>query len=312
MSEDRPLPARYLAGLSQYEEPEAVLRGRDASGKLNKPLASVVRVFPAHNENENTWPVRIHTLGMFSLTLKGNAVSLDPEAGQQAFDFLKALIALGGRGVSPGSLAAALWPQADVSAARQLINAALRILRECLGEACVKVSLDGRIGLDSHNVWVDAWDFERTLAVTRRIVNEDSTGADAARLELLSSRLLGLYQGHFLAGENDTSWFVSLRERLRMKFIQHLLDAGQYWECRGLWDKAKTCYQRGLEVDDLVEDFYQRLMVCCRETRNISEGLAVYRHCRKVLSMALGLQPAPETEALQYSLMDAMPGKHTA
>jgi DNA-binding SARP family transcriptional activator len=301
-----------MARFPQYDDPESVLHGRDTSGKLNKPLASVVRAFPALKENEGIRPVRVRTLGVFSLTLKGKTVSLDPDSGRQTLEFLKILIALGGRDVSPGSFASALWPEADRHAAQCSVDAALCGLRKALGEACVRVSLDGRISLDPDTCWVDAWDFEKTLAVTRRIVNEDFTGNDAGRLEQLSSRLLDLYQGHFLTGEDTTSWSVSLRERLRMKFIQHLLDAGRYWESRGLWDKAILCYQRGLEVDDLVEDFYQRLMVCCLETHSISEGLAVYRRCRKVLSIVLGLQPAPETEALHYTLMGAMLGKHTA
>jgi DNA-binding SARP family transcriptional activator len=312
MEEEKPLLARVLSGFPPDNIPEAVLGGRDAGGSLNKPLATVVRAFPVLKENENGWPVRIRTLGVFSLALKGKSVSIESDSGQHALGFLKTLIALGAREVSPERLAAALWPQAERSAARRSIDDALRTLRERLGEACVQLLEDDRISLNPDYCWVDAWDFERTLAVTRRIVSEDVSGKDAGRLEQLSDRLLDLYQGHFLTGEDATSWSVSMRERLRMKFIQHLLDAGRYWESRASWDKAVPCYQRGLEVDDLVEQFYQRLMVCCIEMHNISEGLAVYRRCRKVLSIVLGLQPAPETEALHYTLMGAMPGKHTA
>jgi LuxR family maltose regulon positive regulatory protein len=97
-----------------------------------------------------------------------------------------------------------------------------------------------------------------------------------------------------------------------MNFIQHLLDAGRYWESRGLWDKAIPCYQRGLGVDELVEDFYQRLIACHIETRSFGEGLSVYRRCRKVLSVVLGLQPAPETEVLHHALLAAIQCKNTA
>jgi DNA-binding SARP family transcriptional activator len=310
MEEERPFPARDSEDLPQDDDPDSVRHGRDADGKLNKPLASITAVFPALNESEDNRPVRIHTLGVFSLTLKGKSVSLD--AGHQTLEFLKTLIALGGRELGSGSLASALWPEADDHVAQCSVDAALCSLRDALGEACVQVSLDGSISLSPEYCWVDAWDFERTLAMTRQIVNEDIAGDEAGRLELLCRRLLTLYQGHFLTGEDTTSWSVSLRERLRMRFIQHLLAAGRYWEARGLWDKAIACYQRGLEVDDLIEDFYQRLMVCCLETHSISEGLAVYRRCRKVLSIVLGLQPAPETEALHYTLMGAILGKHTA
>jgi hypothetical protein len=64
-------------------------------------------------------------------------------------------------------------------------------------------------------------------------------------------------------------------------------------------------YQKGVDVDDLVEVFYQRLMVCCLETRRLSEGLSIYRRCCRVLSISLGLQPEPETESLHRLLRNA-------
>jgi DNA-binding SARP family transcriptional activator len=114
-----------------------------------------------------------------------------------------------------------------------------------------------------------------------------------------------LYQDHFLASEEATAWSVSIRERLRSKFIYSLLDIGGYWETNGFWDKAIQCYQKGLEVDDLVEVFYQRLMLCSLQTHRISEGMAVYRRCRQILSVVLGLQPEPETELIYRSLRKA-------
>jgi DNA-binding SARP family transcriptional activator len=282
MEEERSFLARVSAGFTQDDDAESVLRGRDADGKLSKPPATVVRAFPPPKASDANWPVRIRTLGVFSLTLDGKLVRLDAVPTRPDLEFLKTLIALGGREVSPGNLALALWPEADGHVAQRSVDAALCSLRNTLGEACVLLSTDGSISLDPDTCWVDAWDFESTLAVTRRIVNEDATGEDAGRLEQLSGRLLDLYQGHFLTGEDTTSWSVSLRERLRITFIRHLLDAGRYWEAGGLWGKASACYQRGLELDELVEDFYQRLMVCCLETHSISEGLAVYRRWESV------------------------------
>jgi LuxR family maltose regulon positive regulatory protein len=192
------------------------------------------------------------------------------------------------------------------------VDTLLRNLRKFLGEDCVRVSPDGCISLVPDCRWVDVWEFERTHAVARRILNSDFTGKDASRLKFLSSRLLDLYRGHFLTGEDTTSWSVSQREGLRSKFIRHLIDAGRYWETRKLWDRAFACYRRGLEVDDLIEDFYRRLMVCHLETHRIGEGLSVYGRCRKVLSVVLGLQPAPETEILHHALMNAIQGKNSA
>jgi LuxR family maltose regulon positive regulatory protein len=312
MEDDSPFAARDSAELPQDDDSESLLHERDADGKLNRPLASILRTFPTLGEGGDIWPVRIHALGVFYLTLNRKSVSFSSDSERQVLKFLKALIAFGGIEVSPRDLASALWSQLDGTVAQRSVYALLRNLREILGEECVRVSQDDCISLVPDCCWVDVWEFERTLAVTRRILNRDLTGKEAGRFELLSSRLVNLYQGHFLTGEDTTSWSVSQRERLRSKFITHLLNAGRYWESRELWDRAIACYQRGLEVDDLIEDFYQRLMVCHLETHSIGEGLSVYGRCRIVLSFALGLRPAPETEVLHHALMDAIQGKNSA
>ena len=312
MQKENPDFAHNPGNLPRDDDPEYLVRARDTKGKLRCPLATSISAFPTHIEGDDLRPVRICTLGVFSLNRYGKPVGFDSNSAGQALEFLKTLIALGGREVSLVNLTAALWPEADGQAAQRSVEAALCSLHETLGEERILVSRNGSISLDPHDCWVDAWDFETTLAEIRRLLNEDISGEHAARFELLSARLLELYQGDFLTGEDTTPWFVSLRERLRIRFIEHLLDAGRYWEFRGLWDKAIACYQRGLEVDDLVEDFYRHLMVCCLETQRICEGLAVYRQCRKVLSTVLDLQPAPETEALHHTLMAAVQGTHTA
>jgi DNA-binding SARP family transcriptional activator len=73
-----------------------------------------------------------------------------------------------------------------------------------------------------------------------------------------------------------------------------------------------VCYQAGLGVDDLIEVFYQRLMVCYLELQRYSEGMATYRRCSRVLSLTLGLQPEAETETIHYSLKRARAAKQPA
>jgi DNA-binding SARP family transcriptional activator len=298
--------------LPQDDDSEGVLRERDAGSTLSGPNASILRTFPTLEESGGIWPVRIQSLGVFSLTLDRKAVSTGSDYERQVLEFLKALIAFGGIEVSPVDLASALWSRLDGPVAQRAVDVLLRNLRDMLGEECVRVSPDGEISLVPDCCWVDIWEFERMLAMTRRILSRDFTGKDAGCFELLSSRLLDLYQGHFLTGEDAIPWSVSPRERLRSKFITHLFDAGRYWESLELWDRAIRCYQRGLEIDDLIEDLYRRLMVCHLETHSISEGLSVYARCRNVLSVVLGVQPEPETEALRHALKGAIQGKNSA
>ena len=87
---------------------------------------------------------------------------------------------------------------------------------------------------------------------------------------------------------------------------------GRFWEMQGCWESAIECYRKGMDVDDLVEVFYQRLMVCCLNTYRLSEGMSIYRRCRQTLSIVLSLQPEPETESLYLALKTARLGKQSA
>ena len=65
---------------------------------------------------------------------------------------------------------------------------------------------------------------------------------------------------------------------------------------------AIRCYEKALEVDDLVEEFYQHLMICHQQLGRRSKALAVYSRCRSVLEARLGIEPSARTEALLATL----------
>jgi DNA-binding SARP family transcriptional activator len=57
-----------------------------------------------------------------------------------------------------------------------------------------------------------------------------------------------------------------------------------------------------LELDNLAEGLYRRLMIAYRERGEPAEALNVYRRCRHMLSIVLGAKPSAETEAIRSSL----------
>ena len=249
--------------------------------------------------------VSMFTLGRFSLLLNGKPAEFGRKVPRRPLELLKTIIALGGREISTTSLMSALWPDVDGDTAQRSFDTTLHRLRKMLGDDRVLSLKEGKVSLDGRYCWVDVWSFERLLGQSHRLLVNDATGKQVSSVEHLTENLMGLYQDHFLAKEDLTSWSVSMHERLRSKFIHHLLEVGRYMEKHGSWEQAMNCYRKGIDVDDLVEVFYQRLMVCCLATRRLSEGLSVYRRCCQVLSITLGLQPEPESESLYRSLRDA-------
>lgn len=264
------------------------------------------------NERQGVLPVSIFTLGRFSLLINSEQAEFGRKCPKRPLELLKAIIAQGGREISISVLASFLWPDVDGDQAIRSLNTTIHRLRKILGDDRVIVLRDGKLSLDARYCWIDVWTFERLLGGTKRILRGAADSKQVYLLERLSENMLALYQDHFLAREEMTSWSVSMRERLRSKFIQNLIETGRFWETHGCWDLAFDCYRKGVDMDDLVEVFYQRLMVCCLKTHRLSEGMSIYRRCRQTLSIVLGLQPEPETESLYLALKSARPGKQSA
>jgi DNA-binding SARP family transcriptional activator len=314
MSEQLPLQGFERLRLSKQDDPVFFRRKSDGAPSSSERTIIDDRDgdTPTSSRADCAWPLRIFTLGRFDLLHQDQPLDYGRKAPHRPLVFLKTLIALGGRDINSSSIATALWPEADGDNAQRSFDTTLYRLRKMLADDRLLLLKDGKVSLNSRYCWVDVWSFERLLGKMQRIRNSDSTGREAYKLDELMQRILTLYQDHFLAKEEVTSWSVSMRERLRSKFIYSLLDMGRYWETHGFWDKAIQCYQKGLEVDDLIEVFYQRLMLCALQARRISEGMAAYRRCRQILSIVLGLQPEPETESIYLSLKQArLPNQST-
>ncbi len=63
-----------------------------------------------------------------------------------------------------------------------------------------------------------------------------------------------------------------------------------------------SLYRRGLEVDDLAEEFYRGLIRCCRELGRHTEAIKAYLQCKEILEHTFGVGPSDELEALYYTL----------
>lgn len=248
---------------------------------------------PAALSDNWPFPIKLYILGRFSLLIDDAPLPLSTKAQKKPIELLKALVALGGRDVRDSALAEALWPAADGDLAAQALDTTVHRLRKLLGEDAI-VRRDGCIALDARRVWVDAWAFERELAMADDACRSNDARSAHGALE----RLLRLYRGEFLPGETDPPAVLSVRERLRAKFLRHLDAIGQCLSRGGRYEEAIVSYQKGLEMDPAAEGFYRGLLRCYLDLGRRAEALAVYRRCRDALARHLGAAPSAETEAL--------------
>ena len=213
------------------------------------------------------------------------------------WSLLKALIAFGARSVDKQRLADALWPDAEPAGAQAALDMATSRLRKFLGLSDVVIIEDGKIGLNPAQAWIDTWALDREVEAMQRALRED--GNDVAAI---GERLLALYRGAFLDNEEPQRWMLAARDRWRNRFLRSLSDAGRYHERCEHWLEAIALYERGIEVDTIAEDLYRRLMRCHLARGQPAEAARVYRRCREMLSVQLGIAPAAETEALFQSI----------
>lgn len=120
----------------------------------------------------------------------------------------------------------------------------------------------------------------------------------------LTQSATAMYKGHFLVSEAEQPWMISPRERLRTTYLRSVQSVGSYWETAGAPERAAACYEKALEVDDLAEHFYQRLIICHLRLGRQAQAIEVYRRCRSVLNARLEIEPSSETR----SLLDELPG----
>lgn len=255
-----------------------------------------------HEANERwPWPIKIYTLGRFGVIRDGNPVQFTGKIPQKPLFMLKALIAFGGREVSEERLTDILWPEADGDAAHSSFATTLSRLRQFLGDEKVIGCCDGKAMLDPRYCYVDVWSFERLLGEAFSLLEKGNSGRELEDALKLSQKVIRMYTGPFLGGENEP-WMVSIRERLRNKVIRMIRTCGRYLEEAGELENSLECYQKGLEVDDLIEEFYRRMMKCHYRLGRRAEALSVYKQCSLVLSSVLGIHPSEETEALAREL----------
>ena len=256
-----------------------------------------------HADPSDKQPVRIHTLGRFSVQSERQAIIRPQSRQHRPFELLQALIALGGREVHEEILSQALWPDAEGDNARNAFDVTLHRLRRIFGIVNLFIVHDRRLTLNSSLAWVDVWEFEQLINQSERLLKQAKDPAVAHQLHTAGERVLHLYQGSFLEREPTHTWTLTLRERLRSKLLRHILDAGQTWEAAEEWDTAIRLYRKGLEIDPLIESLYQRLMICYREMGQFAEALATYDLCRKVLNEYFHVAPSRKTVELSLSLL---------
>lgn len=152
---------------------------------------------------------------------------------------------------------------------------------------------DNHLSLNPKIFWTDQLAFERLLNQAEAIQTSEQTKASN-----LIEQALDLYQGKFLQSDSDHSWAVSPRERLQNKHVRAVKQLAEHWNQQSQLHKAIKLYEKALDINDVVEPFYQGLIACHLKLGQKSEAVAVYQRCCNTLLAKHGTEPTLKTQVM--------------
>ncbi len=258
--------------------------------------------FPPLQIEKFPWPLKVFTLGRFSLIVDGTPISLAGKAQEKPLTLLKAIILLGGREISINRLSDFLWPNADGDLARGNFRTNLHRLRKILGYHEAICLNSGSITLDPAYLWVDAWAFERILSAADEIRQSAENEKALQKAADFTQKAIDLYKGPIFQSDEDMA--ISLRQHLHHRFVRAVEQLGLHWQSRKEYEKAVALYEKGLKTDELVEPFYRGLMVCRHSLGDKPGAWKAYKQCKKIMVKNINTSPSAETEALKNSLLN--------
>lgn len=258
---------------------------------------------PLHME-EWPWPLKIYTLGRFEIVKDGNPLHFSGKVQKKPLELLMTLIAFGGSDVSEEKITDALWFEADGLSAHSAFTTTLSRLRQIVGNEKNIIFREGKATLAPSLIWTDASAFERLFDqadILWKDVGDRSIASNAGEAARVTMTALNLYKGVFLAAE-PWQWVFALRERLRRKFHRLVTRMGDFLEQSEQFENAIELYEKAIDTDDNVEEFYRRLMLCYRRIGREAEAGAVYRRCCRTLA-AIEEKPTLAIEAVYKAFL---------
>ncbi len=231
------------------------------------------------------WPVRIHTLGRFSLVVDGQPLGAAEHVQQKKpLKLLRVLIALGGREVGVADVIDQMWrapeplaetvlsppvtatqvparrrrrrqattvmPETDTigDKRRGAFESSLLRLRRLLGQDDAVLLEGGLLRLNADRCWLDLWHCQRLLGQLRATIDH-RLGTSETDFLILAMDLLCHYPGDFLAREATLPCVARRRDDLRQQVVEALADLADILCRAGRYDEAAKLFERATTIE---------------------------------------------------------------
>jgi len=235
--------------------------------------------------------ISLELLGVPRLTVNRQPVRLPYLKAEALFYYLAATNRLHSR----AALASLFWSTSPEKQARNSLRNALYTIRRGLKPANPLIVNRDTIQLNTEAIQLDIPHFQTGI--------EQATGATTL------AQALSLWRGAFLDGLQlpDTptfeDWLLEQRTRYETLYRQGLSQLSQLYATEQRWPEARRTIEKLLAIDPLYEPGHQQMMQLYLQTGNRAAALRQYETLRQLLVDELGIDPAPETQALHLELL---------
>jgi predicted ATPase/DNA-binding SARP family transcriptional activator len=234
----------------------------------------------------------VHLLGVFRAEHGMQPISLPTHKVKSLFAYL--ILHPGAH--SREKLADLFWGDSSEAKAHGSLRKALTLLRQNLTSDIVLADRETVRLNPAISLWVDAFEFERQAHQFLKEPAPELSGVD-----------FEVYQGDLLTELYD-DWLLPAREHYRLLYVNALLQATELLRSRSEYKTAIEFAQQVLKNDATNERAHQHLMFCYTVTGEREHALQQYDTCRVILRDELGVQPAPETQALYNWIKQSVSG----
>ncbi len=242
------------------------------------------------------WPVRITTLGRFSITVNNQPLDLSRQSARP-LQLLKFLVSRARAPIPVPELIESLWPELDGEKGINNYKVTLSRLRKLIGKEAV-IQNDNRLFLSRANCWVDAWVVQGLVKRAQR--EEFLLGKQLNR----SHQLLELSKGAFLPNDSDY-WLMSYRDEIRKDYLDLLSAVTEGFVEDKKFDEAIELGKNGLTIDDANEAIYISMMKAYQKLNQVEAIENLYSQYQKIIQVRYGIEPSNTIKEIYQDLIDA-------
>jgi two-component SAPR family response regulator len=185
------------------------------------------------------------------------------------------------------------WPTLSVREATNVFHVTKRKISEVLG-------------MDLTVYWSGYYHIAPHIQLSYDAALFSQATQDAAILPVEESgtllrQAITLYRGHFLTSI-DMDWTRKRREELLFNFNEALMGLARVYECHHQPQKALALYLQAAATNVQREDLVHNMMRLYSDMGKAGEALLLYERLREELQQTLGVEPAPQLQALAASI----------